>query len=98
MPRIVRGGPSVVKGTRRSFLTASQKGSRDPPLSAGASAAPAGLAARARPEASPEARAANLRTRDYQETGEETSDTRAGRRHHHGRTTLVSIRHPPCGE
>ena len=31
-PRIVRGGPSVVKGTRRSFLTASQKGSSGPAL------------------------------------------------------------------
>ncbi len=31
-PRIVRGGPSVVKGTRRSFLTASQKRSPGPTL------------------------------------------------------------------
>jgi hypothetical protein len=35
-PRIVRAGPSSVKGTRRSFLTASQKRSLGPPLSAGA--------------------------------------------------------------
>ena len=41
-PRIVRAGPSSVKGTRRSFLTASQKRSQDPPLSAGASAEPSG--------------------------------------------------------
>jgi hypothetical protein len=31
-PRIVRGGPSSVKGTRRSFLTASQKRSPGPAL------------------------------------------------------------------
>ena len=31
-PRIVRVGPSSVKGTRRSFLTASQKGSSGPTL------------------------------------------------------------------
>ena len=31
-PRIVRGGPSSVKGTRRSFLTAPQKGSSGPTL------------------------------------------------------------------
>jgi hypothetical protein len=31
-PRIVRSGPSSVKGTRRSFLTASQKGSPGPTL------------------------------------------------------------------
>jgi hypothetical protein len=60
-PRIVRGGPSSVKGTRRSFLTASQKGSPEPTLDPGASADPADLTARARPEARPEARAANLR-------------------------------------
>ena len=46
MLRIVRGGSSSVKGTR--------------PLSAGASATLAGLTARARPEARPEVRAANL--------------------------------------
>jgi hypothetical protein len=31
-PRIVRGGPSSVKGTRGSFLTAPQKGSSGPTL------------------------------------------------------------------
>ena len=59
-PRIVRVGPSSVKGTRRAFLTASQKRSSDPPLSAGVSTDPAGLTARARPEARPEVHAANL--------------------------------------
>ena len=52
-PRIVRAGPSSVKGTLR-FADVW------PPLSAGASASPAGLTARARPEARPEMRAANL--------------------------------------
>ena len=32
MPRIIQVGPSSVKGTRRSFLTASQKGSSGPTL------------------------------------------------------------------
>jgi hypothetical protein len=31
-PRVVRGGPSSVKGTRRSFLTAPQKGPSGPAL------------------------------------------------------------------
>jgi hypothetical protein len=35
---------------------------RDPPLSAGASADPAGLTARARPKARPDRRATNLRS------------------------------------
>ena len=59
-PRIVRVGPSTRKGTRRSFLTASQKASSGPTLARGASANPAGLTARARPEARPDQRAANL--------------------------------------
>ena len=54
MPRIVQGGPSTRKGTRRSFLTAPQKASSGPTLARGASTAPAGLTARARPEARPE--------------------------------------------
>jgi hypothetical protein len=61
-PRIVRVGPSSVKGTRRSFLTASQKRSSGPTLERRRpNADPAGLTARARPEARPETRAANLR-------------------------------------
>jgi hypothetical protein len=59
-PRIVRVGPSTRKGTRRSFLTASQKASSGPTLARGATADPAGLTARARPEARPRVRAANL--------------------------------------
>ena len=66
-PRIVQVGPSSVKGTPRLFLTASQKRSSDPPLSAGASADPAGLTARARPKARPETRAANLPVRHLSE-------------------------------
>jgi hypothetical protein len=65
-PRIVRVGPSTVKGTRRSFLTAPQNPLRrkhlwDPPLTPETFAAPAGLTARARPKARPDKRAANLR-------------------------------------
>jgi hypothetical protein len=67
-PRIIQVGPFSVKGTRRSLLTASQKGSSGPPLSAGAFADPAGLTARARPEARPEARAANLHNAEPTET------------------------------
>ncbi len=52
-PRIVRAAPSTCKGTRRSFLTAPQKGSSGPTLARGASSDPAGLTARARPEARP---------------------------------------------
>ena len=48
-PRIVQVGRSSVKGT--------------PPLSAGASADPADLTARAGPEARPEIRTANLRSK-----------------------------------
>jgi hypothetical protein len=59
-PRIVRAAPSTRKGTRRSFLTAAQKGSSGPTLARGASGDPAGLTARARPEARPQRRAANL--------------------------------------
>jgi len=60
-PRIVRAGPSSVKGTPRSFLKPLRRNDlRDPPLSAGASASPAGLTARARPEARPGTRTANL--------------------------------------
>ena len=59
-PRIVRAAPSTRKGTRRSFLTAAQKGSSGPTLARGASGDPAGLTARARPKARPETRAANL--------------------------------------
>jgi hypothetical protein len=79
-PRIVRGGPSTRKGTRRSFLTAPQKASSGPTLARGASAAPAGLTARARPEARPDGRAANLRSRPgiYQENGEDCSGDSAG--------------------
>jgi hypothetical protein len=50
------GWPLQRQGHPRSFLTASQKRSLDPPLSTGASTSPAGLTAGARPEA----RAANL--------------------------------------
>jgi hypothetical protein len=58
-PRIVRGGPSSVKGTRRSFLTTPQKGSSGPALERRSlCAAPTGRAARARPEARPYERAA----------------------------------------
>jgi hypothetical protein len=53
MPRIVRAAPSTRKGTRRSFLTAPQKGSSGPTLARGASGNPAGLTARARPKARP---------------------------------------------
>jgi hypothetical protein len=64
-PRIVRVGPSARKGTRRSFLTAPykplRKASSGPTLACGASADPAGLTARARPKARPEAHAASLR-------------------------------------
>ena len=66
-PRIVRGGPSTLKGTRRSFLTASQKASSVPTLARGATADPAGLTARARPEARPGRRAANLRKRGHRQ-------------------------------
>ncbi len=52
-PRIVRAAPSTRKGTRRSFLAAPQKGSSGPTLARGASSDPAGLTARARPEARP---------------------------------------------
>ena len=52
-PRIVRAAPSTRKGTRRSFPTASRKASSGPTLARGASAAPAGLTARARPKARP---------------------------------------------
>jgi hypothetical protein len=52
-------------------------GRKRPPLTPETSAAPAGLTARARPEARPEARAANaFRPGTYQEEGEETNDTR----------------------
>jgi hypothetical protein len=61
-PRIVRAAPSTRKGTRRSFLTAAQKGSSGPALARGASSDPAGLTARARPQARPGAHAANLRS------------------------------------
>jgi hypothetical protein len=58
-PRIVRGGPSGVKGapirSRRQG-----DGRKRPPLTPETSAAPAGLTARARPEARPIRRAANL--------------------------------------
>jgi hypothetical protein len=51
-----QGHPEIVsKPLRRNDL-------RDPPLSAGASADPAGLTARARPEARPDRRAANVHT------------------------------------
>jgi len=60
-PRIVRVGPSGVKGTRRSFLTAAQKRPSGPTLERWRpNADPAGLTARARPKARPEGRAANL--------------------------------------
>ena len=59
-PRIVRAAPSTRKGTRRSFLTAPQKGSSGPTLARGASSDPAGLTARARPKARPDRRTANL--------------------------------------
>ena len=50
-------------GAHDCFQPLRRKDLRDPPLSAGASADPAGLTARARPEARPEIRAANLQTR-----------------------------------
>jgi hypothetical protein len=85
-PRIVRTGPSSVKGTRRSFLTAPQKRSSGPTLDPGdLSASPAGLTARARPEARPDRRAANLRGR-----------RRGGRRpDRQGRT--AGLHRPPSG-
>jgi len=51
VPRIIRVGPSTRKGTRRSFPTAPQKASSGPTLARGATADPAGLTARAGPEA-----------------------------------------------
>ncbi len=55
-PRIVRAAPSTCKGTRRSFLTAPQKGSSGPTLARGASSDPAGLTARPGQRPGPEAR------------------------------------------
>jgi hypothetical protein len=52
-PHIVRRGPSSVKGTRRSFLTAPQKGSSGPTLECRSLCRPSGLTARARTEARP---------------------------------------------
>jgi hypothetical protein len=64
-PRIVQVGPLHPQGhpkilSNRSAKTAPQKASSGPTLARGASAAPAGLTARARPEARPDRRAANL--------------------------------------
>ena len=68
-PRIIQVGPFSVKGAPRSFLTASQKGSSGPALERRSLMGdPAGLTARARPEARPEARAANLHNAEPTET------------------------------
>ena len=61
-PLRVQGHPKIL--SNRSAKPAPQKGSSGPTLARGASAAPAGLTARARPEARPETRAANLRGLD----------------------------------
>jgi hypothetical protein len=53
-PRIVQVGPSSVKGTRRSFLTASQKGSSGSALERRSLCLPGGPDGEARPEARPE--------------------------------------------
>jgi hypothetical protein len=53
-----QGHPKIL--STRSAKTAPQKASSGPTLARGASADPAGLTARARPEARPETRAANL--------------------------------------
>ena len=53
---------------------------RDPPLSAGASADPAGLTARARPEARPDKRAANLHKPTYRKDEAEGSGPPTARR------------------
>jgi hypothetical protein len=53
-----QGHPKIL--SNRTAKTAPQKASSGPALARGASAVPAGLTARARPEARPEARAANL--------------------------------------
>ena len=74
-PRIVRVGPSSVKGTRRSFLTASQKRSPGPALERRkTSASPAGLdgEGQARGQAR-SARGEPGRTSIYQETGQHES-------------------------
>ena len=55
-----RSAPPASRAPQDPFYPLRRKDLRDPPLSAGASADPAGLTARARPEARPEARAANL--------------------------------------
>ena len=57
-PRIIRGGPSSVKGTRRSFLNASQKGSSGPALERRSLCHPSGPVGKARPKARPYRRAA----------------------------------------
>jgi hypothetical protein len=55
-PRIVRAGPSSVKGAPTARRLLAQAQTLDP----GASASPAGLTARARPKARPDKRTANL--------------------------------------
>jgi len=64
-----QGHPKIL--STRSAKTAPQKASSGPTLARGASVDPAGLTARARPEARPEARAANppQRPEIYQEGG-----------------------------
>ena len=85
-------GPSTRKGTRRSFLTASQKPLRrkhlrDPPLRAETSADPAGLTARARPKARPCTRAA----RPQSSTTERYSATMSGEAVICGPGTVITV-------
>ncbi len=79
--------------SNRSAQTAPQKASSGPTLACGASADPAGLTARARPKARPEAHAASLRSA-CSRTGD--SDARSGacrRRSPHGLHTVSTRVH-----
>jgi hypothetical protein len=63
-PRIVRVGPSSVKGTPRSFLTASRKGSPGPALERRSLCRPSGPDGEGQAKGQARTRAANLREQD----------------------------------
>jgi hypothetical protein len=62
-PRIIQVGPSSVKGTRRSIITASQKGSSGPTLERRSLCRPSGPDGEGQTRGQARRRAANLRER-----------------------------------
>ena len=67
-PRIVQVGPSSVKGTPRSFLTASQKGSSGPTLERRSLCRPSGPDGKGQAKGQARKRAANLPQEEAEES------------------------------